>query len=116
MGLQIRSPEGQIKTLQHIHSGAVVSKVPVVIGGQAFIPLHSADANELAAYAYEAEISGAPKASGAIALGVAVYWDATAGNVTATATSNTLLGHAIQAMASGDTATGLIAFNAFASA
>lgn len=116
MGLQIRSPEAQIKTLQHTHIAGVTSKVPVVIDGNALIPLHTAAANERAAYAYEAEISGAPKAAGAIALGAAVYWDATAGNVTTTATNNTLLGHAIQAMAAGDTVTGLIAFNAFASA
>lgn len=115
MGTQVRSPHAQIKTLMHAHSSPVKSKEIAVIGSVALLPLHDAGANELAAYVYEAEISGAPKASGAIAIGAAVYWDATAGNVTTTSASNTLIGHAIEAMGAGDTVTGLIAFNAFAS-
>jgi hypothetical protein len=114
MGLQIRSPEAQIHTLQHAHSGAVASKTPVVIGSRVLIPLHAADALATAAYVYRAEISGGPKASGAIALNAPVYWDASAGNFTATSSGNTLCGHAIQAMGAGDTTTGLIAFNAYA--
>lgn len=43
-----------------------------------------------------------PKATGALAQGAAVYWDATAKKVTATATSNTLAGYAFAAAASGD--------------
>lgn len=114
MALQIRSPHAQIKTLQHAHSAAVTSKTPVVINTRALIPLQTAEANELAGYCYEGEISGAPKAAGAIGVGAAVYWDATAGNVTTTSASNTAIGFAIEAMESGDTTTGLIAYNAFA--
>jgi predicted RecA/RadA family phage recombinase len=50
-------------------------------------------------------ISGAftlPKASGAISQGAVVYWDAGAGNITTTATSNTRAGWAAEAAASGD--------------
>lgn len=42
------------------------------------------------------------KASGAITAGALVYWDDTAKDVTTTATSNTLIGAAILAAASGD--------------
>lgn len=43
-----------------------------------------------------------PKASGAITLGAAVYWDATNSKITTTSTSNTLAGFAVAAAASGD--------------
>ncbi|WP_082434895.1 DUF2190 family protein [Pedobacter sp. Hv1] len=44
-----------------------------------------------------------PKASGAITQGAKVYWDATAGNVTTTATSNTAIGGCAEAAATGAT-------------
>lgn len=43
-----------------------------------------------------------PKATGAIGQGDKVYWDATAGNVTKTATSNTVFGAAAEAAVSAD--------------
>jgi predicted RecA/RadA family phage recombinase len=42
------------------------------------------------------------KASGAVTQGVKLYWDNTAKNVTTTSTSNTLIGVATAAAASGD--------------
>lgn len=42
------------------------------------------------------------KASGAITQGAKVYWDDTAKNLTTTSSSNTLVGTATQAAASGD--------------
>ena len=42
------------------------------------------------------------KATSAVTQGAKVYWDNTAKNVTTTATSNTLIGVATQAAASGD--------------
>lgn len=42
------------------------------------------------------------KASTAVTIGAAVYWDATNKEITTTSTSNTLAGHAIAAAASGD--------------
>lgn len=44
-----------------------------------------------------------PKGTGAATLGARAYWDNTAKNVTATATSNTLIGVFVAAYASGDT-------------
>lgn len=43
-----------------------------------------------------------PKATGAITLGAAVYWDDTNNVVTTTASGNTLIGKAWSAQASGD--------------
>ena len=43
-----------------------------------------------------------PKATGAVSQGAKLYWDDTAHVVTTTATSNTLIGVATQAAASGD--------------
>lgn len=43
-----------------------------------------------------------PKATGAITVGAAVYWDATNSVVTTTSTNNTLAGYAVAAAASGD--------------
>jgi predicted RecA/RadA family phage recombinase len=42
------------------------------------------------------------KASGAVTAGQKIYWDNTAKNCTTTATSNTMIGVATQAAASGD--------------
>jgi len=42
-----------------------------------------------------------PKATGAITAGAKVYWNSTSGNVTTTATGNTLIGAATQAATSG---------------
>ena len=52
-----------------------------------------------------------PKATGAITIGAAVYWDATNENITTTSTSNTLAGYAAAAAASADT-TVLVKINA----
>lgn len=42
-----------------------------------------------------------PKAAEALDEGEAVYWDVSAGNVTATATDNVAIGHAVAAVLSG---------------
>lgn len=115
MGLQIRSPAAQVKTLKLAHTSATVSKEPVLVNAKVLIPQNTAGANELNSYVYEAEISGAPKATGgAFMVNGPVYWDNTAKNFTATSTSNTLVGYALEAALSADTKTGLIAFNTFA--
>lgn len=44
-----------------------------------------------------------PKASGAISQGAIVYWDATNGNITTTASTHKRAGKAAEAAASGDT-------------
>lgn len=115
MGIQVRSPSVLIKTLNHAHSGATTSKVPVVIGTHVYLPLNDADAAEANAYVYEAEISGADTpAAQAWALGDAIYWDAGNAQLTNVAGANVLCGFAIEAKLAADTVCGLVAFNAFA--
>lgn len=48
-----------------------------------------------------------PKATGAIAMGVKLYYDATAGNITTTASGNTFAGHAAAPEISGATTVNL---------
>lgn len=43
-----------------------------------------------------------PKAAGALALGLKIYWDDTAKNITATSTSNTFVGYVWLAALTGD--------------
>lgn len=115
MGLQIRSPAEQIKTCQFADAGATTSKVPVIENSRVFIPLDSAGAGAINGFLYEGEISGGPKATGqAWAPGQAVYWHPGNGNFTTVSTDATLCGHVLEARASGDTTTGLMAFNSFA--
>lgn len=55
---------------------------------------------------FELAVSGVytlPKAAGAIAQGVKVYWSAANSNVTTTASGNTLIGHAVGAYADAAT-------------
>ncbi|NMW23480.1 DUF2190 family protein [Rhodanobacter denitrificans] len=114
MGLQLRSPASQIKTLQMSHTAATVAHVPVLINSHLLIPTSYADANALNGFTYEAEFSGAAKAAVAWAVLDKLYWDNTAKVVTNVSTSNTLIGYALEPALSGDAATGLVAFNAFA--
>lgn len=116
--MQIRSPEGQIKTCQFADATETKSKVPVVEGGQVFIPLNDAEAGVLNSYVYEAEISGAAKAPAeAQAPGQAIYWDAGNARFTTTAGANVLCGFVLQpSLAADTTITGLVAFNSFAAA
>lgn len=112
--LQVRSPASQIKTLQYAHSAATTAHTPVKINSHLLIPTDNADANAINGYTYEAEIYGAAKAAVAWSALDKLYWDDTAKVVTNVATSNTLIGYALEAALSGDATTGLIAFNAFA--
>lgn len=112
MGLQVRSPGNQIKTTRFAHSGAVTRKAPVVINSRVFIPLDSAGANAEAEYVYEAEISGAAKATGeAWSLGSAIYWSAANSNFTTTSSGTILCGRSLAAAAAGDTVTPRFQFN-----
>ena len=61
--------------------------------------------DKLSGEAVEAQVIGVfdiVKATGALTQGQKVYWDNTAKKVTGTATSNTLIGAAVRAAASGD--------------
>lgn len=82
-------------------AGGVVSG-GAYVHGQAFA-IASATAAEGETYAGVIEgVVSLPKATGAITEGGLLYWDATAKNVTTTATSNKKIGYATAAQASGD--------------
>ncbi len=89
------------RTLLLAHTAAVTPGDVVVSGGQVLAAVSHADADAKSSFIYRARAS-LPKGSGAIAAGVAVYWDESAGQVTATSTDNTRCGIAIEAAASAD--------------
>lgn len=111
MGLQLRSPQHQIRAAKFAHSAATVGKTPVVIGGKAVIPMDDADANIVNSFVFDSEVSGAPKATGeAWAFGTAIYWNATNGNFTTTAASAVACGYSLGAALAADTVTPLFLF------
>jgi predicted RecA/RadA family phage recombinase len=111
MGLQIRSPAAQIKTVQFSDASATTSKLPIVRNGKTFIPMDDADAAALNAYAYECEISGAGKtAAQAWAVGQTLYFDPGTGLFTTAAGALTACGMVLEAKLAADTTSGLIAF------
>ncbi|WP_205746285.1 DUF2190 family protein [Dyella amyloliquefaciens] len=112
--LQTRSPAARIRTTQLMLAVATVAHAPIVNNGRVLIPTSTADANALNGYVYDAEISDAPKAAVAWSAMDKLYWDNTNKVITNVATSNTLIGYALEPAASGDAVTGLVAFNAFA--
>ena len=114
MSLQLRSPFDQIKTVQLTLAAATNAHVPVPQNGHLLIPTDYALANAINGFVYQSEISDAPKAAVAWSALDKLYWDNTAKVITNVATSNTLIGYALEAALSGDATTGLIAFNAFA--
>ncbi len=115
MRLNIASPSELVKNFGYAHSAATTAREPVVINGKLFIPQNTAAANERNAYAYETEIDNAPAETGvAWVPGDKLYWDAAAKNLTKTATSNTLAGHALHPKDAAAAVSGLVAFNAFA--
>jgi len=84
-------------------TGGVTSGDLVVIGAVFGVALTSAAAGAQ----FTLAVGGVwtlPKASGAVTAGAAVYWDATAKNITATAGSNLKVGVAEQAALTADTA------------
>lgn len=89
-------------TLDYTPGSAVSAGDVVLLTDLLTVATHDIPANVLGAVAYNG-IYELPKASGAIALGAAVYWDAGNSNITTTATSNKFAGHATKAAASGDT-------------
>lgn len=115
MGIQVKSRAEQIKSVGFAHSAATVAKTLILVNAKVMLPLNTADAAAANVFVYEAEIYGAPKATGtAWAPGDPLYWDDTAKKLTETSASNTLCGYALEAAASGDTTGGLVAFNSFA--
>jgi predicted RecA/RadA family phage recombinase len=93
-------------------AGGVVSGAPYLIGAGIFgVAVHSAAEGEAFELRRRGVFSGMPKASGAAwAEGAVLYWDNTAKNFTTTVGSNTRVGAAVAAAASGD-ATGTVLLN-----
>jgi len=115
MGLQIRSPAAQIKTLSFAHpSAATTKKLPFVLNAKTFIPLNSAASAAANEHVYECELSGAEKTTGqAWAVGETLYFDPATGKFTKTAGALVACGYCGEAMLSGDTTTGLVVFRGF---
>jgi predicted RecA/RadA family phage recombinase len=83
-------------------SGGITSGKLTIVGALAGVAVTTAAEGSKATV----ELTGVfqlAKASGAVAQGVKVYWDSTASNVTTTVGSNTFIGYAYEAAASGDT-------------
>lgn len=115
--LRIASPSEQIKSIGLAHTAATTTKAPILVNSRVMIPLNTALANVRNTFVREAEISGATTDTGAAwAVNDAIYWDNTNSRFTKTSTSNTLCGHALEAKASGDAVSGLIAFDTYANA
>lgn len=83
-------------------AGGVVSGRGYVHGVAFAAAASSAAEGEIYAGVVEGVVS-LPNATGAIGEGALVYWDATAGNATTTATSNKKIGYATVARVTGDT-------------
>lgn len=83
-------------------SGGVTSGQGVLIGTRLAVAAHDAPA----ATACEGFVEGVfelPKAAGVVAQGAALYWDTTPGELTTTASGNTLVGYAFRAAADAAT-------------
>jgi predicted RecA/RadA family phage recombinase len=88
-------------TLDYTPTAAVSAGDVVVLSDLLAVATHDIEANKLGAVAYTG-LWSLPKAAEALSQGDAVYWDASASAVTATASGNTFAGHAAADAASGD--------------
>lgn len=113
--LQLRSPSDQIKQTAFAATAATVAKTPFLENSKAWIAVNDADAAAESNHVYDAEVSGAAKATGeAWTVGQAIYWDNTAKKFTTTASGNTKCGYALEPALSAATTTPLFKFNTFA--
>jgi predicted RecA/RadA family phage recombinase len=81
---------------------AVASGGGALIGAIFGVAVNTLANGEVGSFQLEGVYS-LPKATGAATLGAKAYWDNTNKNVTATSSSNTLIGVFVAAYASGDT-------------
>lgn len=88
-------------TLDYTPSTAKSAGDVVVLSDLVAVVTHDIAANKLGAVS-ACGVWELPKAAVAVSQGDALYWDATAGNATTTATDNTFAGHAALAAESGD--------------
>lgn len=87
--------------IDYTPGAAVAAGDVVVLNDLVTVAPRPIAANALGAVAVEG-VWSMPKATGAIGQGAIVYWDATNGNVTTTASGNKRAGKAAAAAASGD--------------
>jgi predicted RecA/RadA family phage recombinase len=87
--------------IDHTPSAAVAAGAVVVLNDLVTVAPVAIAANALGAVAVDG-VWSMPKATGAIGQGALVYWDATAGNITTTATNNKRAGKAAKAALSAD--------------
>lgn len=89
------------RMLPFVATAALLAGDVVVIGARIGIAAKNAAIGETVELAVD-DVFSLPKATGAIAIGALVYWDAAAKKITTTASGNTLAGYAASAAASGD--------------
>lgn len=112
MAAEIVCASERIDTFKHTHNAETTAKTPLIISLRVAIPLHDAAADAENVYVYRAPRVLVDKAANeAWAAGAKIYFDATAGKFTTTATDNTLAGLAVAGAALADT-TGYIDLSA----
>lgn len=89
--------------LDHTPSSAVSSGQVLVLGKRVGVALGDIAANATGAVRVRGVFVLAKKSTDDMAQGALLYWDAVAGNLTTTTTSNTLAGFAATAAGSGAT-------------
>mgnify|MGYP001583295417 CR=1 FL=1 len=92
------------RTLKYKHSAATVKNTIYLLAGRVLVAVSDALADAENIFIHAAERIEMPKAAGtAITAGTTMYWDNTAAVMTATVTSNTKCGIAVQDAASAAT-------------
>lgn len=111
--LNIASPSELVKTVGFAHTAATTARTPIAIGGRLMIPVNTRAANEHNAFAYETEVDSAKCQSAAWNVNDPIYFNASTGELTTTATGAALFGYALQPKAEGVTSSPLVAFNSY---
>ncbi len=89
------------KTIDVTLAAAVVSGAAMLIGTLLGVAVTSGGIGDVVVFNTEG-VYDLPKAAGAITIGVNVYWDDTAKNITTTSSGNTLVGKCWVGAAGGD--------------
>ncbi|WP_020675553.1 DUF2190 family protein [Geopsychrobacter electrodiphilus] len=99
----IRASLSMLLTLILAHTAAVLDGEIIVSAGQVLVAGNAADANAETSYVFRGPVEFPKVAAQAQPAGTVVYWDATAGNITTTATANTRAGIVREAALAADT-------------
>jgi len=82
------------KTLELAHTSAVTSGEPILIGTVLGVALQAYDADQEGVFVMEGVFTLPAVSASVIAVGGACYWDDTAKKITATVSTNKLVGYA----------------------